>query len=309
MAKIAVMEFPALSYRPSAQRALASLALLYAASGSVEAQEPLGAPVFDFAGGIRHHSNLSNAVPTGDRKSDTFWQAAAAASWSYRPQRDWTLHVRPQARIELASRYEDFSHGAAGIDTGIAYKAGLGHLAPRFEIGLAAEYQMFNDDDMSRLLLEPTLRYSQRLNDSFGWEFSYTYDSHHARSELHDGDGHTGGLTLRYEPGGPWALIFGYQIRQGDVVSYATPPQPGYATPPQPGIIAQADFVAPGFTGFGSPMTAYRLDALSHTLRFGAAYAISDNVSLECIYDWRTTTKGNLDYDANFIQLGIRASF
>jgi hypothetical protein len=275
--------------------------LLCSLPGGAVAQGEVELPVFDLATGVRYHSNLSNAVPSGDRKSDTFWQAATGATWSYRPQRDWTLYLRPEVQVAVASRYEAFSHGGAGLDAGIAYKAGLGHLAPRFELGLATEYQVFNEDDLSGMSVEPTLRYSQRLNDFFGWELSYNYDSHYARGDVNDGDGHTGGLVLRYEPGGPWAFLMGYQMRSGDVVSYATPPQPG--------ILGEADLASPGFTGFGQPMTAYRLDALAHALQVGTAYAVSDHVSLECLYEWRTTQKSNLDYDAHFIQFGLRASF
>ena len=129
----------------------------------------------------------------------------------------------------------------------------------------------------------------------------YRFDARFAESKLFSGFGNEGGVVMRWEPEGRWSFSAGYRLRYGDVVSFATPPQPA--------IKSVSIVVDPGNTIFGRPLTAYRLRALTQTVSAGMAYAVTPDISLELTGEFQHTSRSAITYDAFLAQIAAKFAF
>ena len=272
--------------------------LLVLGCGPVSAAER---PTFDLSSGFRYNSNLSNADKASDVEDDFFWRADAGATWSRQLDRDWRLSGRVFAGTEIPFQYSAFTLARVGADARVTRKFGLGRTAPKATAGLAFERDFFEDEDMTKWLLQPSVRYQHPLGGDWSLELLYRFDASFARSGLFDGTGNEGALTLRWEPEGRWSFFAGYRLRYGDVVSWATPPRPD--------LVSVASVVEAGNTVFGRPLTAYRLQALSQTPLLGISFALTPDISLELSGEFQHTSRSAITYDAFLAHLGAKAVF
>lgn len=258
-------------------------------------------PVFDAGTSFLFNSNVSNAETSPDREADGFWEAEIGSSWSLPVETGWRFSSRFFVGSQVPFTYSAFTMVGLGGQFEANYKAGLGPLAPRFSAGIRIEYDFFEEEIQSGWRYLPAVHFRKRLCRDLELDLFYQFDSRVAASELYDGDGHTGGLVLRWEPGQRWSFACSYQARYGDVVSYATPPKPA--------LVEQAEIIVPGLLTFDRPLTGYRLRGLSHTVEAAAGYAITPDTSLLLTYRFRHTTRDSIQYDNHFVEFGITTLF
>jgi len=95
-------------------------------------------------------------------------------------------------------------------------------------------------------------------------------------------------------------LTADYELRSGEVVSYAVPPRPD--------IVALANDRRIVGT-FGEPYVAYNFDAITNSLSFGVSQGLTQWVSINARYEWHYTTRSNISYMNNILRLSIHAAF
>ncbi len=251
--------------------------------------------------GLLYHSNLSRASASGDEESDTFWLAGMAHGRQWLPARDWRLDASLSAASEVAFEFSDFNQLALGAESGATYKWGLGPQAPRFRVGVALAQQWFDDADRSRWALRPSLQAFKRVHDRVELEAFYHFDQEEAREDLHSSDAHTLGLGGMVEVGDRWTLHASYRYRDGDVVSYSENP-PDY-------LMELADRSDMDADTFGRPLTAYRIEAQSHSIELGFVCQLSSAVHAGASYGWTQTERGPLSYDMSVVQFSVGAQY
>ena len=75
-----------------------------------------------------------------------------------------------------------------------------------------------------------------------------------------------------------------YELRSGEVVSYAVPPRPD--------LVAWRT-IGGWLARLASPYVAYNFDAITNTLSFGVSQALTQWVSVNARYEWHYTTRSN----------------
>jgi len=259
------------------------------------------APSFDASSGFLYNSNLSNAENAGDVEDDFFWKASGGATWNAPAGRDWRLAARLFAGTEIPFEYSAFTMAKTGLDLRATRKFGLGSAAPTASAAVSFERDFFQDPQMSGWLLVPSTKWTQKFSETWSLEGIYRFDARFAASKLFSGLGNEGGVAMRWEPEGRWSFSAGFRLRYGDVVSFATPPQPA--------IKSVSTVVDPGNTIFGRPLTAYRLSALTQTVSAGMAYAVTPDISLELTGEFQHTSRSAITYDAFLAQIAAKFAF
>jgi hypothetical protein len=256
---------------------------------------------FDASTGFSYNSNLSNADRASDVYDDFFWNADGGVSWDASFGRDWRGSAGFFAGVEVPFEYSAFTLARVGVDARMTRKFGLGTDAPRLTIGTSFERDFFQQTEMSKWLLVPSVRWVQPLGEAWSADLLFRFDGNFADSTLFSGYGNEGGLTFRWRPEGRWSFSGGYRLRYGDVVSFATPPRPD--------ILSIASAVDPENTFFGPTLTAYRIQALTQSFVLGASVALTEDVSLETTGELQRTSRSAISYDAFLVRLALKAVF
>ncbi|MSU65654.1 MAG: hypothetical protein EXS38_06050 [Opitutus sp.] len=92
------------------------------------------------------------------------------------------------------------------------------------------------------------------------------------------------------------SLTLGASYRDGDVVSYGTPPRPD--------LVGLASHRTPVDT-FGSPRVAYSIDAHTIGLKAGLAHAFDQRSALVLGYEILTTDRSSLRYVYHLVSLAL----
>ena len=129
---------------------------------------------------------------------------------------------------------------------------------------------------------------------------SYFYDDIGGEIRVFDRFAHAFALNGSFDLTERTRLSAGYELRTGEVLSYAMPPRPD--------IVALANDRRTVDT-FGPPYVAYNFDALTNSLSLGVSHALAQSLSLNARYEWQYTSRAHLSYTNNVLHLSIHAAF
>lgn len=245
----------------------------------------------------------SNATNAG-RASDTIgaFQLRADADLTHRFSLglDDALFSSARLGLEAWPRFDGLDRATLGPRLAWQHKFGLGPLAPVFTTTLAADAVFARESDRAGLAGSVTFALRKRFDEATRLSLAHERTRHDARAFVFDRTGHETALEIARELDEHWSLAFTARWREGDVLSYATPPRPD--------LVALAKVRVPSNT-FGRPFVAYSLDARSLTGALAFSRALDELSVLTFGYDYRVTTRGSLRYVNHLVSAGLVRQF
>lgn len=278
------------------RRLLAGLAALLLA-GRLAAAAP-SIPLDTVITSLTWDDNLANADQAADRVGDTLLGARFSL--------DRTRPINGRDRLTFHAQIdfqEAWRHPKAGEfrfegGPGWERKLGLGPFAPVLGADLRIGSIAGRDSRRTGLAGAALLRARFRLAATTTLDASQTFSDRGARHDLFEARVRESVLTLRHDLGADWQLTAEARWREGEVVSFATPPRPELA--------AIAAVIVPLDPTFGSGRTAYAVDARSLSSALTVSRRLSQDYSLAVGLEHRTTRRGTLDYAARRWQISLR---
>lgn len=275
-------------------------ALLFVLASAVAASGLQGgAPVLSAA--VEWNSNVTNS----DRDADVIPALELDVGLGTELGRislghDDTLVISAEGRAEIFPRFEELSQFIIGPEVAWRHKFGLGALAPVFSLELGADGIAARDSDRSGFAGRVRLEWSQRLNDATRFTLSYELARHDAQQTVYDRTGREAAVGISTAIDENWQVAVGGQWREGDVLSYATPPRPD--------IVALARVRMPVDT-FGSPRVAYSLSARTLGGSVGLTRVLDARSSLTLGYEGRVTERSPLRYVNHLVSAAFNRQF
>lgn len=275
---------------------LLAVALLSATAARAAAVSSI--PLDAVVTGVAWDDNLANADAAADRVGDTL----VGARFSLDRTKPITGRDRVTFHLHLdlqeAWHHPKAAESRLGGGPGWERKFGLGPFAP--VLGAAAVLDAVASRDNRRLgfVGEVTLRGRFRLAEPTTLEVRQSFSDRGARHDLFEARVRESTLTLRHDLGADWQFTAEARWREGEVVSFATPPRPDLA--------ALAAVLVPLDPTFGSARTAYAVDARSLAGSLTLSRRLSQDYALAVAHEHRTTRRGALDYSARRWQISLR---
>ena len=252
---------------------------------------------FDAETGALYNSNLSNSDRGSEEKDDWAWLSDLRVVDALQLARDVRLDLGAGLHREAWARFDAFDNIAPGATVGLRYRFGLGRQAPwvRIEDGLA--YAFFNEDNRSGRDNSLRVTGGFGITERLSVEAAYIFEDFEAKDRFWSWSAHNAGLRLTYDLTSSLQVALGYSYRDGEVISYATPPRPDLFR-----LASDLDAVN-SFEGF--PYTAYKLRGETNALSASAGYTLNKYLSIELDYEFRNTSHGPLDYTNHLVEAKI----
>jgi hypothetical protein len=242
--------------------------------------------------------NLANADAASDRAGDTLVGARFSLDRtkpvSGRDRVTFHLHID----LQEAWHHPKAAESRLGGGPGWERKFGLGPFAPVLGAGVVLDAVASRDNRRLGFVGEVILRGRFRLAEPTILDVSQSFSDRGARHDLFEARTRESTLTLRHDLGADWQLTAEARWREGEVVSFATPPRPDLA--------ALAAVLVPLDPTFGSARTAYAVDARSLAGSLTLSRRLSQDYALAVGHQHRTTRRGALDYSARRWQISLR---
>lgn len=242
--------------------------------------------------------NLTNADTAADRVDDVLLGARFALDQARSINgRD---RVTFQAHIDLQEAWHHPKAGESllGGSLGWERKFGLGPFAPVVGASLGIDTVASHDSRRTSMMGSAILTGRFRLAQSTTVDVTQAFSDRRAKNDLFDARARESVLALRHDLGADWQLNAEARWREGEVVSFATPPRPDLAT--------VAAVIVPLDPTFGATRTAYAVDARSLSGSLALTRRLSPKYSLAAGFEHRTTRRGALDYTARRWQISLR---
>jgi hypothetical protein len=142
--------------------------------------------------------------------------------------------------------------------------------------------------------------FGKRLTERLSLETSYYFDDIEGRVRVFDQQAHHFSVAGSFDLSETTQITAGYELREGEVISYAVPPRPD--------MVALANALRHVDT-FGSDYVAYNLDATTHAFSVGVSQAITRFLALNLRYERQETSRAHLYYINNIFTASLHASF
>ncbi len=241
-------------------------------------------------------NNATNANAPGDRLGAFLTSADLVAGTRYGLGRDDTLHLTLHGNVQWWPRFRDLLTTAGGVRFEWRHKFGLGALAPVFSaegsVDAVGSRQSGRGGTSSGVLLSVRKRFDDLWRGTLSQEFA----RHDARFAVYDRVGTETAFELDREMSEVARLSFRVSYRDGDVLSYGTPPRPD--------LVALAPNRRP-VTTFGRPMVAYSIDARTVGFRGALTRAIDEDSAVIFSYEWRETSRAPLRYLNQIVSIAL----
>jgi hypothetical protein len=169
--------------------------------------------------------------------------------------------------------------------------AGLG-----FGLGFGTAFS--RDSRRNSLLGAVNLTGRFRLANPTTLGVAQSFSRRRADHDLFDSRARESVLTLRHDLASGWQLVAEARWREGEVVSFATPPRSD--------LLREASVVVPLDPTFGRSRTAYAVDARSLSGSLTLSRRLSQDYALAAGHEHRTTRRGPLEYTDRRWQLSLR---
>jgi hypothetical protein len=245
-------------------------------------------------------SNASNAEVSSDQIDSLQMTADGVASERYGVGRDDALHLTGHLAAEWWPRYDSLLQGAVGARGEWRHKFGLGALAPTFSAEIAGDYLEAQERERHGVIASATLAFQKRFSPAFRVTVAHQYTERYARSPVFDQESHESRLVLDRDFDGKKRLTLSVHFRDGDVVSYATPPRPDL-------VAIASDRIE--VDTFNRPMVAYSIDARSYSARASYARAMDETSAVVATYEWRYTERRPLEYTNHLVSIALVHQF
>lgn len=245
-------------------------------------------------------SNVTNAELESDQIDSLQFKADLLASKRYGLAANDSLHLSGHAGGEWWPRYDGLLNGAVGGRIEWRHKFGLGALAPVFAAELAADGVQAREDGRSGSTTALTLSLRKRFSDTLRLTLWHEIARKDARFAVFDRQGNETTLELDRDFNEVTRLTLGVRHRNGDILSYATPPRPDLVD------------LAPNRLAvdtFDRPMTAYSIDARTWSARGAVTRALDDSSAIIAAYEYRQTKRGTLSYGNHLVSIALVHQF
>ncbi len=246
------------------------------------------------------NSNATNSQESLDQIDSIALLADLLSSRSYAVGRTDALLVTAHLGAEWWPRYRGLTRGAAGGRVEWRHTFGPGPLAPTLSLEGSADAVAARETGRRGVATGVTLtarkRFDARTRGTVWHEVSWM----EARYATFDRAASETALELDRDLNDTARLTLTVRFRDGDIVTYATPPRADLAA------------LAPNqldVDTFGRPMRAYRVDA--HTWSARAAYtrALDERSALVTAYEWRTSERATLRVTNHLISVALVHQF
>jgi len=245
-------------------------------------------------------SNASNAVLSSDQIDSLQMTVDGVASDRYGFGRDDSLHLTGHVAAEWWPRYELLMTGAIGARAEWRHKFGLGSLAPVLSAEIAGDFVTAKESGRRGPLAGLNVAWQKRFNDVTRLTIAQAISRRYAKVAVFDQEAHESSIAVDRDFGDLNRLTFSVHHREGDVVSYATPPRPD--------LVALASNRIAVDT-FGRPMVAYSIDARTWSARAAFARALDENSAIIAAYEWRQTERKPLRYANHLVSFAFVHQF
>jgi hypothetical protein len=283
---------PHSAIRPPALAMYAVLAFYSAASATVRADQ--WAPNLTLT--ATWQDNASNANRPSDKISALQTQADVLASERYSLTSADSAHVTFHAAAEWWPRYSALSNAAAGARVEWRHKYGLGALAPVFSFELAGDWVGARESGRSGTSAGATLGLRKRFNDRWRATLTEELTELYARDAVFDRRGAQTTLEVGRDLTPASRLTLAVFYRNGDVLSYATPPRPD--------LVPVAPNRVP-VTTFGRGFVAYSIRAETVGAKAAYIYALTEESAVVVAYECRRTERSPLRYVNQLVSLAL----
>jgi hypothetical protein len=283
--------------RPTSSRHRRWLAIVFGCV-SLVARADNWAPNLTVTGGW--DSNATNANRPSDQIDTLQLKADILASQRFGSGRDDSFHLSLHGGGEWFPRYNGLTSGAIGARAEWRHKFGLGPLAPSFSAEVAGDYIAAKETGRRGASTSLTVSARKRFNDVTRGTVSYELARKDARYSVYDRLGREIALELDRDLTEMTRLTFTARYRNGDVVSYATPPRPDLV-PIAPDRLA--------VDSFNRPMIAYSIDANTWSGRVALVRALDERSAVIVGYEYRDTKRSPLRYVNHLVSVALVHQF
>ncbi len=246
------------------------------------------------------NSNATNADRSADIIGALALRAEAASSARFALGPDDALFAGVALQAEAWPRFDGLDRAALGPRLTWQHKFGLGALAPVFGVELAGDAIAARDTVRRARAGSVTFALRKRFDESTRATLTHERAREDAREYVFDRTGAETSFELVRDLDERWSLAFTARWRDGDVLSYATPPRPD--------LVALAH-VRVTNTTFDRSFVAYSLEARSLTGGLALIRVLDEATSLTFRYDWRETERGTLRYVNHLVSAALARQF
>jgi len=248
------------------------------------------------------HSNVTNADRVADRLPAMQWQSELTAGATRVPAAGHLLRADWRFGLDLWPRYQGLDTVSTGPALGWTRRFGLGSQAPA--VALQAQGDWVGVREAARSGRSGSL--TAQLQKRFGREWQgfagVDWRKFQARSHAFNRAGREYFLRMEYQPGPDWRFAAEIRQRQGDVISYTSPPRPD---------LVQAGKVLTLVDTFerSGPLLAYYFPAETRSGWVDLSRSISPVMSVSMRFEYRDTTHNAVRYRNSLSTLGVSRRF
>jgi hypothetical protein len=254
----------------------------------------------DFRGEVSYDDNVSKSDRDADQRGDFAFEGQARLGRFGELSDNFRLAITADIDVRTLARYEDFNNVFVGSTASVRYRFGLGAMAPFVRLEGSGGYANFTQNLQDGARYRAGITIGKRMTQRLALDASYFFDDIGGRIRLFDRRSHTFALTASLDLTATTQVSGTYELRDGEVISYAVPERPD--------IVALANAHREVNT-FGQTYEAYNLDATTHTLAIGISQALTQSVALNVRYEWQETSRAQLSYLSNVLRVSIHATF
>ncbi len=254
----------------------------------------------DFRGEVSYEDNLSNSSRAADERDDFSFAGRVKFGRFGELSDDLRFTLTADLDARAFARYSDFNSVTIGSTAALRYRLGIGAMAPFVRVEASGGYAAVQQSLQSGGRFRTGITLGKRFTERLALDASYFYEEIGGEIRVFDRCAHAFALKGAFDLTQRTRLSAGYELRTGEVLSYAVPPRPD--------IVALANDRRTVDT-FGPPYVAYNFDALTNSLSLGVSQALTESLSLNARYEWRYTTRSHLSYSNNVLHLSIHAAF
>lgn len=244
--------------------------------------------------------NASNASRRADRISGLQTEADLIAAQRYGFGHNDSFHPALHVGGEWWPRFRGLNQAAVGGRLEWRHKFGLGAIAPVFSVELAGDGVIAEETGRRGTRTGVTVALRKRFNDYWRASIAHEFARHDARLAVFDRSGNESSVELARDVADVARFTFTLRYRDGDVLSYGTPPRPDLVALARNRMLVET---------FGRPMVAYSIDARTVGAKVAAIRALDESSALVLGYEYRETEHKPLRYVNHLVSLALVHQF
>lgn len=245
-------------------------------------------------------SNATNADRSPDAIGALQLRAEFEAARLLSLGRDDALFFGAHLVAEAWPRFDGLDRVTFGPQLSWRHKFGLGAYAHLIRIELTGEVVAAHESGRAGLTGRAAIVWRKRLDPATRFALTYARSRHDARAAVFDRTGHEAAIELGHDLDERWSVSLITRWREGDVLSYASPPRPDLVS------LAKVLMVVGTFDQI---RVAYSLNARTVGGSLATSCAVNDTTSLTIGYDFRRTDSGPLHYVNHLVSVGLAHQF